>query len=51
LKQLLKTIGLVSAVAVLVASAGAGATGAPRVRRWALAAWPRLSDAVLAEAG
>jgi hypothetical protein len=29
LKQLLKTIGLVSAVAVLMASAGAGATGAP----------------------
>ena len=29
MKQLLKTIGLVSAVAVLMASAGAGATGAP----------------------
>jgi hypothetical protein len=29
LKELLKTIGLVSAVAVLMASAGAGATGAP----------------------
>jgi hypothetical protein len=32
LKQLLKTIGLVSAVAVLMASAGAGATGAPLKR-------------------
>jgi hypothetical protein len=32
LKQLPKTIGLVSAVAVLMASAGAGATGAPSKR-------------------
>jgi hypothetical protein len=32
LKQLLKAIGLVSAVAVLMASAGAGATGAPLKR-------------------